>query len=194
MKSLSDYQWKIVILLRFILYLPLISFFILLWSICYGMVPTDGVSQKYGIDLDNSRNPITVFEVRRHIERGLNFMRERDYDNAIDEFTLAIEKNPYYSIVYSNRAVAYMQQQKFDKAADDLNKGAEINPKSTVIHYNFVALYSLQGKIDQALDSLDKTLELGFNNYDALRKDPDLNNVRKHPEFRKICEKYKVFL
>ena len=133
-------------------------------------------------------------EAKLNMQQGMNYMRSRDYDNAIKEFTVAIEKFPQYDTAYSNRAVAYMQQRKFNKADDDLKKGIEINPKNATLHYNYVALYSLQGKIDRSLDSLDKTLELGFNNYDALRKEPDLNNVRKHPEFRKICEKYKVFL
>jgi tetratricopeptide (TPR) repeat protein len=133
-------------------------------------------------------------EAKLNLQQGMNYLRARDFDNAIKEFTLAIEKYPQYDTAYSNRAVAYMQQKKFNKAEDDLKKGVEINPNNATIHYNYVALYSLQGKVDRALDSLDKALELGFNNYDALRKDPDLNNVRKHPEFRKICEKYKVFL
>jgi tetratricopeptide (TPR) repeat protein len=133
-------------------------------------------------------------EAKLNLQQGMNYMRLRDWDNAIKEFTVAIEKFPQYDTAYSNRAVAYMQQRKFNKADDDLKKGVEINPKNSTLHYNYVALYSLQSKLDRALDSLDKTLELGFNNYDSLRKDPDLNNVRQHPEFRKICEKYKVFL
>jgi tetratricopeptide (TPR) repeat protein len=133
-------------------------------------------------------------EAKLNMQQGMNYMRSKDWDNAIKEFTVAIEKFPQYDTAYSNRAVAYMQQRKFNKAADDLKKGVEINPKNSTLHYNFVALYSLQNQLDRSLDSLDRTLELGFNNYDALRKDPDLNNVRKHPEFRKICEKYKVFL
>jgi len=133
-------------------------------------------------------------EAKLNMQQGLNYMRGKDYDNAIKEFTLAIEKFPQYDVAYSNRAVAYMHQKKFNKAMDDLKKAAEINPNNPTTHYNFVALYSLQNQLDRALDSLDRALELGFNNYDALRNDPDLANVRKHPEFRKICEKYKVFL
>jgi tetratricopeptide (TPR) repeat protein len=133
-------------------------------------------------------------EAKLNMQQGLNYMRGRDYDNAIKEFTLAIEKYPQYDVAYSNRAVAYMHQKKFNKALDDLKKASEINPNNPTTHYNFVALYSLQNQLDRALDSLDRALELGFNNYDALRNDPDLSNVRKHPEFRKICEKYKVFI
>lgn len=133
-------------------------------------------------------------EAKLNMQQGLNYMRSKDYDNAIKEFTLAIEKFPQYDVAYSNRAVAYMHQSKFNKALDDLKKAEEINPNNPTVHYNFVALYSMQKQLDRALDSLDRALELGFNNYDALRNDPDLANVRKHPEFRKICEKYKVFI
>ncbi|MFN3479966.1 MAG: tetratricopeptide repeat protein [Thermodesulfovibrionales bacterium] len=133
-------------------------------------------------------------EAKLNMQQGINYMRSKDYDNAIKEFTLAIEKYPQYDVAYSNRAVAYMHQGKFNKALDDLKKAEEINPNNPTVHYNFVALYSMQKQIDRALDSLDRALELGFNNYDALRNDPDLNNVRRHPEFRKICEKYKIFI
>lgn len=133
-------------------------------------------------------------EAKLNMQQGINYMRGKDWDNAIKEFTLAIQKHPTYDVAYSNRAVAYMQQKKFNKAMDDLKEGVRINPRNATLHYNFVALYSLQNQLDRALDSLDRCLELGFNNYDAFRADPDLNNVRKHPEFRKILEKHKVFL
>jgi len=42
--------------------------------------------------------------------------------------------------------------------------------------------------------ALDAALANGFQNYDALRKDPELLNLRKSPEWRKTLEKYKVFL
>jgi tetratricopeptide (TPR) repeat protein len=133
-------------------------------------------------------------EAKLNMQQGMNYLRSRDYGNAIKEFTLAIEKYPNYDTAYSNRAVAYMQQKKFNKAGDDLKKTVEINPKNPTAHYNLVALYSLQNQLDRAIDSLDRALELGFNNYDALRNDPDLNNVRRHPEFRKTLEKHKVFI
>jgi tetratricopeptide (TPR) repeat protein len=144
-------------------------------------------------------------EVKEHIKHGLAYVSnaknarskeifEENLENAIREFSLAIEKNPNYAEAYSNRAVAYMLQKKFNKAEEDLLKAKQLNPDSPTIRYNLVCLYSLTGKLDLALDELDTALEKGFNDYEALRKDPDLNNLRKHPEFRKILEKHKVFI
>lgn len=77
---------------------------------------------------------------------------------------------------------------------DDLKQAEALNSRDKMVHYNYIALYSLQNQLDRALDSLDRALDLGFNNYDALRADPDLNNVRRHPEFTRVLEKHKVFI
>ena len=133
-------------------------------------------------------------EAKLHLQQGMNYVNLKDYENAIKEFTLAIDNFSKYAAAYSSRAVAYIQQGKFNKAQDDLKKASELNPKDPVIFYNLTALFSLQNNLDYSLDNLDKTLELGFNDYDKLRGDSDLSNVRNHPEFRKILEKHKVFL
>jgi Flp pilus assembly protein TadD len=144
-------------------------------------------------------------EVRSHIKQGFAYIAtaknapnrtnfEENIENAINEFSQAIQKDPKYADAYSNRAVAYMQQKKFNKAQEDLKRALELNPNSASIHYNMASLYSLKGDVDLALDEINASLSRGFSDYDALRKDPDLDNVRRHPEFRKILEKHKVFI
>jgi tetratricopeptide (TPR) repeat protein len=131
-------------------------------------------------------------EAKLNMLQGASYYKSHNFDKAIKEFTAAIEKYPNYDLAYSDRAAAYAQQKKFSKASDDLKKAVEINPGNPVVHYNLASLYSLQNRSDLALDSLDRALELGFKDYNFLLNDPDLNNVRKHPEFRKILAKHKV--
>jgi tetratricopeptide (TPR) repeat protein len=139
--------------------------------------------------------PTTIpLEAQVNLQQGMQYASGKDYENAIKEFTLSIEKYPNYATAYSNRAVAYMQQKKYNKAQEDLDKAVGINPDDPLIHYNITALRSLTDKLDIALDSLDKCLELGFNDVDSLRNDPDLKNLRKHPEYRKILDKHKIFI
>jgi Tfp pilus assembly protein PilF len=142
-------------------------------------------------------------EAKMHLNQALSYINmarktpslaRENYENAINELTLAIKKYPVYTEAFANRAVVYMQLKKFNKAMDDLKAAEQINPKDPNLHYNYMAWYSLQNQLDRALDSLDEALTNGFSDYDSLRHDPDLKNVRKHPEFRKICEKHKVFL
>lgn len=143
-------------------------------------------------------------EVRSHAKQAFTYIgmaksaqgatREEHIDNALREFSLAIQKDPGWAEAYSNRAVAYMQQRKFNKAEEDLRKARELNPASPSVRYNTASLYSLEGKVDLALDEIDAALARGFTDYDALRRDTDLDNVRRHPEFRKVLEKHKVFI
>ena len=115
-------------------------------------------------------------------------------ENAISEFTNAINKDPGYAEAYAARAGAYMLQKKNNKALDDLKKAKEIKPDSASIRYNLACVHSLMGNTDYGLDELDQALSKGFSDYDSLRKDPDINNLRKSKEFQKILEKHKVFI
>lgn len=137
-----------------------------------------------------SATPVPPEVVRNR--KGMDLMRTQAFDEAIREFTLAIEQHPNFEASYSNRAAAFIAQKKFDKAMDDLNKALLINPNHPVVHYNFAALYSLQNQTDRSLASLDKALELGFNDFAFLQQDPDLDNVRRGKEFRNILKKHKV--
>jgi tetratricopeptide (TPR) repeat protein len=143
-------------------------------------------------------------EVQSHIKQAFAYismaknaqgtLRDENIDNALREFSQAVEKDPNYAEAYSNRSIAYMQQKKFNKAEDDLRRAKELAPNSPSVRYNYACLHSLKADVDLALDEIDAALAKGFSDYDALRLDPDLNNVRKHPEFRKILEKHKVFI
>jgi tetratricopeptide (TPR) repeat protein len=131
-------------------------------------------------------------EARLNLTAGLNYIKDGNYDKAIKEFTVAIEKYPKYDIAYSDRAAAFIQQKKFNEAEADLKKALEINPNSLEAHYNLAALYSIQNKLDSSLQALERALELGLKDAGSLRDDTDLNNVRKRPEFRKLLKKYKI--
>ena len=50
----------------------------------------------------------------------------------------------------------------------------------------------LEGVLPQ--HAIDQALGLGFKNYDALRSDEDLYELRRLPEWRKTLEKHGVFL
>lgn len=144
-------------------------------------------------------------EVRSYMKQGFAYIgtaknareayiRDENIENALKEFSLAIQKDPGYAEAYSSRGATFMQQKKFNKAEEDFRRAKELSPGSASVSYNYACLHSLKGNVDLALDEIDAALTNGFSDYDALRLDPDLSNLRKHPEFRKILEKHKVFI
>ena len=152
----------------------------------------------------------TAEEIKQHLNQGLNIITiakaniknkevfNESIDNAIKEFSIAIEKasnqQALQATAYEQRGAAYLVQKKFNKALDDLKKASELQPESPTIFYNLACLYSLTKAVDLGLDALDKALTNGFKNYEALKNDTDLTNLRKSHEFKKILEKHKIWL
>jgi len=135
-----------------------------------------------------------VVEAQINFQQGMNYVKSRDWGPAISEFSVAIKKDPNYAVAYANRAIAYMQTGKLNKAQMDLSEAVRLAPKDPFAHYNLAALYARQNRLDLALDELDSALAADFNDYDALRGDPDLANLRAQPEYRRVLEKHKIFI
>jgi tetratricopeptide (TPR) repeat protein len=144
-------------------------------------------------------------EVTQHLKQGMAYVStaknagspavfNENIENAIAEFSNAIKKDPTYATAYSNRAVAYMMQKKYNLALADLNKAKELKPNDPAIRYNLASCHSLMGNTDLGFVELDAALANGFNDYDSLRKDPDIANLRKSKDWRKTLEKYKIFI
>ncbi len=128
-----------------------------------------------------------------HISQGMLYANMSDFPNAINEFKSSI-KCRKTAKGYSNLGAAYMHVGKMNLALDALKKAEGRNKKDNIVLYNLAAAYSLTDNTDLSLVYLDKALKYGFKNYDALRFDPDLANLRGEPEFRSALEKHKVFI
>ncbi len=79
-----------------------------------------------------------------------------------------------------------MEKQDFGKAEHYFNSALRINPKSIPAHYNMACFYALQDNSEESLFWLKKAIALGFKNRELLKSDPDLKNIRKTPDFKKI--------
>ena len=94
--------------------------------------------------------------------RGVAHKQEGKLDQAIEDFTRAIELYPTWSEAYNNRGTTYGHAGKLDKAIEDLTKAIELGPNA--IFYNNRALtYGVKGDLDRALSDYTKAIELNPN-------------------------------
>ena len=128
-----------------------------------------------------------------HMAQGLLFVNQKDFNNAVIEFQAETRSNPS-ATAFSNLGAAYLQLGKNNLALNAFKEGEKLNAYDPDLVFNMTGLYSVTDKLDIALIYLDRALSNGFKNYDAIRFDPDLTNLRGEPEFRSILEKHKVFL
>ena len=103
-------------------------------------------------------------------EAGNDYLRAKDYDQALESYTKAIELNPRNAQAYFNRALVLLKQFKFRKAAEDCDKALLIEPKYAKVHHRrAIALMELK-EYDKALEDWKKVLETDPENEEANEK------------------------
>jgi len=81
-------------------------------------------------------------------------------DQAISDFTKAIELNPKDAIAFNNRGVAHDSLGQHEQAISDYNKAIELNPKYADAFYNRGIAHRNLGQHEQAISDYNKAIEL----------------------------------
>jgi tetratricopeptide (TPR) repeat protein len=67
----------------------------------------------------------------------------------------------------------------------------KLRPFDPVVFYNLACDYSLLGQIDKAFEALKKAISLGYTDFEYLKRDKDLENLRKDKRFERIISFFK---
>jgi tetratricopeptide (TPR) repeat protein len=66
----------------------------------------------------------------------------------------------------------------------------ELLPDDEVVHYNLACSLALAGDTPDALNALRSALERGYDDFDYLLADADLNSLREEPEYQALLREY----
>lgn len=66
----------------------------------------------------------------------------------------------------------------------------EIDPKNYQASYISAQAYSLSGDVEKSMKELEDALEEGFKNFDDLKKNKNLKELRSSPVFEVVVKKY----
>lgn len=75
-------------------------------------------------------------KAQEYYNRGGDHVKAGLYDEAITDYSKAIELDPRYAEAYSNRGFVYGRKGQFDAAIADYNKAIELNPKIAEVYNN----------------------------------------------------------
>lgn len=79
-------------------------------------------------------------DAKSYNNRGAAFGEKGQYDQAISDFSKAIEIDARYSKAYNNRGIVYRLKGQYDRAILDFNKAIEINPMDAEAYNNLAWL------------------------------------------------------
>jgi hypothetical protein len=63
---------------------------------------------------------------------------------------------------------------------------SRLEPANPLVFYNLACSHSLNGELDAAASALAKALHLGYRDFKWLARDPDLDQLRRHPLYHRI--------
>lgn len=74
------------------------------------------------------------------------YLKKENYDQAILDFTKAIQINPKDYIAYNNRGLSYELKEDYIRALADFNKAILLNPKYERAYRGRARVYEKTGK------------------------------------------------
>ena len=101
-----------------------------------------------------------------------------EYDESIGQYQKAIAIQPNYVQAMYGLVLVYSNRQEYVKALDVLQKIRQLQPGNPELYYNTACIYAKQSKPDEAIAWLKQSIEKGFHNWDLIKKDPDLTNIK----------------
>lgn len=133
-------------------------------------------------------NEIDNETAKKENDEGLKCLNNRDYSNAIDHFSLAINNSENNIEYYLNRAEAFTQLGETKMALNDFQIILSYDPNNSIAYYKKGYCYFVNGDYEKANESFDKVKEIEPNNeklmksIDEIKHQIALNNYDQKRE------------
>jgi len=89
-------------------------------------------------------------------------------------------------------ADTYTKRGLFEKGLCLDKRLTSLRPDDPIARYNLACSYSLLNDIESGLNTLQQAVMLGYDDFDFMEKDPDLENLRKDERFKNLTSKLKT--
>ena len=113
----------------------------------------------------------------------------RELDVKIGFMEGLVRRDPNYVDALQLLGDHYTQRGRFAEGLNVDERLAALEPANPVVFYNLACSYSLTDQFARAALALGKALDLGYQDFAWLIRDPDLKKFRQQPAYREILKK-----
>ncbi|KAH8673852.1 hypothetical protein BX600DRAFT_509082 [Xylariales sp. PMI_506] len=100
--------------------------------------------------------PSAADEAEAYKAAGNKFFKEKDYKNAIIQYSKAVELMPDSATYLSNRAAAYMSNGQYEAALEDCSRAVDLDPTNSKILLRLARIYTCLGRPDEAITTFSR--------------------------------------
>ncbi|OMJ86611.1 hypothetical protein SteCoe_11825 [Stentor coeruleus] len=106
---------------------------------------------------------------------GNDFIRNKNYTQALESYNNAININPQNSQAYFNRALVHLKIKLYTKAAEDCDKAIEINKNYVKAYIRRAKAYKELKYYHKSIEDLEKALSIEPGNEEICREINKIN-------------------
>ena len=119
--------------------------------------------------------------------------KSRAHDPAfeIGFFEAVLRRNPHYPAAVEILAGLYTKQGRITDGLRMDRRLVKLQPTNATAHYNLACSLALVKRNSAALRALQQAVKLGYRDADWMQQDPDLDALKRRPEFVKLLQQLK---
>lgn len=95
-----------------------------------------------------------------HFEKGVDYINQEDYQQAVEEFNRVISIDSEYIDAYCGIGIAYLNQKNYKKAIEVFEKATALGPDEPIAYYLLGKAYKEIMNYEQAISAWNKFLVL----------------------------------
>ncbi len=126
-------------------------------------------------------------DLRSSYERlGMKEEYEKTLQASLELYPRYLSQHPDDARAHILYATDLAQVGKLEEAKKESIKALELSPDDALMQYNGACFYARMGESKQAIDYLDKAIKTGWENFEWMKRDTDLDSIRNEPEYLKL--------
>lgn len=135
-------------------------------------------------------------EADTYKQKGNNYVKLQDYDNAIHFYTKAIQlhdKDPFY---HSNLALCYLRKERYNECISECNAALKLSPALSKAFFRRAQAYECLGENQSAIEDMIRVIELEPNvvahkrDLERLQKRLNSDSIERGNSFRVFLKRF----
>ena len=107
---------------------------------------------------------------------------------SIDVYKRYCLKHPDDGRAHLFFALTLLEDGNVEEAKKENARALELNPTDPLMQYNAACFYARVGEKNLAIDTLKNAMTAGYQDYEWIKRDSDLDNIRKEPKFVELMK------
>ncbi len=111
-------------------------------------------------------------------------------DFEIDFLGRVLDRDPYFVDALRAQASNLAAKGQYARALQLDRRLVRLTPDQPIAWYNLACGYAILGMTEPAYASLQRSLELGYDFFRWIRRDPDLKAIRRDERFSRLLRRF----